>query len=266
VRQREDGPLDVADLERELARDPGAATVVSLAAGDLNRGAFDPFEEVCERAHAHDAWVHVDGAFGLWAAASERFRHLVRGVERADSWATDAHKWLNVPYDCGLAFVAHPESHRSSMSIPVSYKVEVAGVRDENEWGPEWSRRARGFATYAALRALGRRGVARLVEDCCDRTRELVGRLAELPGVEVLSAPVINQALVRFVDPAGDHDARTDAVIRRIARGGEAWFGPATWRGRRVMRISVSSWRTGPEDVERTVAAVAAALGGAAAR
>jgi glutamate/tyrosine decarboxylase-like PLP-dependent enzyme len=261
VAQSEDGPLDVGDLERVLARDPGAPTIVALAAGDLNRGAFDPFAEACERAHARGAWVHVDGAFGLWAAASPRFRHLVRGVEQADSWATDAHKWLNVPHDCGLALVAHPASHRAAMSIPVSYRVDVEGVRDQFEWGPDWSRRARGFATYAALRALGRRGVAELVERCCDRARDLVRGLGELPGVEVLSAPVINQGLVRFTDPDGDHDARTEAVIRRIARSGAAWFGPATWRGMRVMRISVSSWRTSAGDVERTVAAVAAALG-----
>ncbi len=239
---------------------PEHPTIVSLAAGDLNRGAFDPFDVICDMAHSHGAWVHVDGAFGLWVAASPRLRHLASGIAKADSWATDAHKWLNVPYDSGVAFVAHPEAHRQAMSIPAAYKVEVEDVRDQVDWNPEWSRRARAIPLYAALRNFGRRGVADMVERCCDHAAELVQRIGELPGAEVLSRPVINQGLVRFLDAGGDHDARTDAVIRGIVESGEAWFGPTTWNGMRVMRVSVSNHRTGEEDVARAVATVRAAL------
>jgi glutamate/tyrosine decarboxylase-like PLP-dependent enzyme len=260
VAQRADGTIDLGALARELDGARDAPTIVALAAGDLNRGAFDPFGAACEVAHACGAWVHVDGAFGLWAAASRRHRHLVAGVEHADSWATDAHKWLNVPYDSGIAVVADRDAHRDSMRIPAAYKVEVAGVRDQFEWGPEWSRRARGFALYAALRALGRDGVADLVDRCCDLATLLVDRLGEQPGVEVLARPVSNQGLVRFLAADGDHDARTEAVIALIHEDGIAWFGPTTWHGMRVMRVSVSNYRTMPDDVDRVVDAVAAAL------
>lgn len=256
----DDGTLDVDALETELAKDPALPTIVSLAAGDLNRGAFDPIDAICDLAHAHNAWVHIDGAFGLWVASSQRYRHLVKGIEKADSWATDAHKWLNVPYDSGIAFVADPDAHRTAMTIPAAYKIEVENVRDQIEWGPEWSRRARGIPLYAALRTLGRNGVAEIIERCCDLARDLVSRLGSLPGVEVLSEPIINQGLVRFLDPDGDHDRRTDAVINRINEGGEAWFGPTTWRGMRVMRVSLSNFRTTAEDIDRTVAAVKAAM------
>jgi len=260
VDKREDGTLDVAALETKLGSDPDMPTIVSLAAGDLNRGAFDPFDVACDLAHAHGAWVHIDGAFGLWAAASPRFRHLVKGIEKADSWATDAHKWLNVPYDNGIAFVADPEAHKTAMSIPAPYKVEVEDVRDQFEWGPEWSRRARGITVYAALRTLGRSGVAEMIERCCDLTRDLVSKLAVLPGVEVLTTPVINQGLVRFLDPDGDHDRRTVEVINRINASGEAWFGPTMWHGMRVMRISLSNFRTNASDIRRTVEAVRLAM------
>ncbi len=256
----DDGTIDVGALKTELEKNPDMPTIVSLAAGDLNRGAFDPFDEVCDLAHAHDAWVHIDGAFGLWVASTSRYRHLVKGYEKADSWATDAHKWLNVPYDSGMAFVADPVSHKAAMTIPAAYKVDVDNVRDQFEWGPEWSRRARGIPLYAALRTLGRNGVAEIIERCCDLAQELVSRLGELPGVEVLAEPIINQGLVRFLDPDGDHDARTDEVIHRINEGGEAWFGPTTWHGMRVMRISLSNFRTTREDIDRTVAAIEVAL------
>ena len=260
VAMNDDGTIDVAALKIELEKNPDMPTIVSLAAGDLNRGAFDPFSDVCDLAHAHNAWVHIDGAFGLWVASSPRYRHLVKGIEKADSWATDAHKWLNVPYDSGIAFVADPESHKTAMAIPAAYKVEVADVRDQFEWGPEWSRRARGIPIYAALRTLGRNGVAEMIERCCDLTRDFVLKLGELPGVEVLTAPVINQGLVRFLDPDGDHDKRTDEVIDRINEGGEAWFGPTVWHDMRVMRISLSNFRTTSDDIERAFAAVKAAL------
>ncbi len=260
IDMHEDGTIDVDALQTELEKDSTAPTIVALAAGDLNRGAFDPFDAVCDLAHAHGAWVHIDGAFGLWAASSERLRHLVKGIEKADSWATDAHKWLNVPYDSGIAFVADPEAHKAAMTIPAAYKIEFENVRDQIEWGPEWSRRARGIPLYAALRTLGRNGVADIIERCCDLTSDLVTRLGDLPGVEILSEPIINQGLVRFLDPDGDHDARTDAVIDRINEGGEAWFGPTTWRGMRVMRVSLSNFRTTAHDIDRTVAAIKTAM------
>ena len=260
VALKDDGTIDVAALKTELEKNPDMPTIVSLAAGDLNRGAFDPFSDACDLAHAHNAWVHIDGAFGLWVASSPRYRYLVKGIEKADSWATDAHKWLNVPYDSGIAFVADPESHKTAMAIPAAYKVEVDDVRDQFEWGPEWSRRARGIPLYATLRTLGRNGIAEMIERCCDLTRDFVLKLGELPSVEVLTVPVINQGLVRFLDPDGDHDKRTDEVIDRINDSGEAWFGPTVWHDMRVMRISLSNFRTTSDDIERAVAAVKAAL------
>ena len=260
VAMRDDGTINVDALETELAKNPSMPTIVSLAAGDLNRGAFDPFDEVCDLAHAHNAWVHVDGAFGLWVATSERYRHLVKGIEKADSWATDAHKWLNVPYDSGIAFVADPDAHKAAMSIPAAYKIEVENVRDQIEWGPEWSRRARGIPLYAALRTLGRNGVASMIERCCDLTRELVLGLGELPGVEVLSEPIINQGLVRFLGDDGDHDRRTEEIIKRIIDDGAAWFGPTTWHDMRVMRVSLSNFRTTAGDIDRTIEAVRNAM------
>ncbi len=260
VELKDDGTINVAALKIELEKYPGMPTIVSLAAGDLNRGAFDPFDQVCDLAHAHNAWVHIDGAFGLWVASSERYCHLVKGIEKADSWATDAHKWLNVPYDSGIAFVADSESHKIAMTIPAPYKVVVDNVRDQFEWGPEWSRRARGIPLYAALRTLGRNGVGKMIERCCDLTRDFVLELGQLPGVEVLTTPVINQGLVRFLDPDGDHDTRTDEIITRINTSGNAWFGPTQWHGMRVMRISLSNFRTTPDDIEQAVAAIKVAM------
>jgi len=251
------GRVDAAALESALERASGSPAIVVLQAGEINTGSCDDFETLIPLAKRHCAWVHVDGAFGLWAAASAPHRHLVRGVEGADSWATDGHKWLNVPHDCGFAFVAHPEAHRAAMSHRSSYVSYDGDARDEMEWNPEWSRRARGFATYAALRSL--------VERCCRHARSLGERIGQLPGAELLSEPVINQALVRFVDArAGateaDHAARTDAVIAAINATGEAYFTASSFKGRRVMRISVSNWQTSEEDVERTVQAVESVL------
>jgi len=253
--------VEPKSLEDALLRKPEAPKIVVLQAGDINTGACDPFEALVPIAHAHGAWVHVDGAFGLWAAASAEHRHLVRGVERADSWATDGHKWLNVPHDCGYAFVAHPEAHRAAMSQRSSYVAYDGDVRDEMEWNPEWSRRARGFATYAALRQLGRTGVNSLVDRCCAYARSLGTRIGQLRGAELLSEPTLNQAMVRFLDrrvgaAEADHASRTDAVIEAIAASGEAFFTGSIWKGRRVMRISVCNWRTSEEDVDRVVAAV----------
>jgi glutamate/tyrosine decarboxylase-like PLP-dependent enzyme len=250
----EAGRLTGEGLRSALER--GVPTIVLLQAGDLNIGAYDPFETLIPMAHEEGAWVHVDGAFGLWAAASPQYRHLLRGVEQADSWATDGHKWLNVPYDCGYAFVADAEAHRAAMSHRAPYLTHASDGRDALDWTPEWSRRGRGWATYAALRQLGRAGVAELIERCCRHARRLVNGIGALAGAEVLWEPTINQGLVRFGD-----DARTERVIAQVTAAGEAFFGPTTWRGKRAMRVSVCNWRTTDEDVERAIAAVSRVLG-----
>jgi glutamate/tyrosine decarboxylase-like PLP-dependent enzyme len=261
-----EGQLPVDALERALRTDPSASTIVLLQAGDVNTGKYDSFETLIPIAKQFNAWVHVDGAFGLWAAASPRYRHLVRGVAEADSWATDGHKWLNVPYDCGYAFVADPAAHRASMSSHAAYLTQDGDARDQLDWTPEWSRRARAFPTYAALRQLGRSGVSALVDRCCQQAHSLVSEIGSLPGAEVVSEPVINQGLVRFLDPRpgasdGDHDRRTEEVISAILASGEAFFGGTTWRGQRAMRVSVSNWQTSEADVRRVVSAVAKVLG-----
>jgi glutamate/tyrosine decarboxylase-like PLP-dependent enzyme len=260
-----DGQLPANSLEQALKADSSAPTIVLLQAGDVNTGKYDSFEKLIPIAKHYGAWVHVDGAFGLWAAASARYRHLIKGVAEADSWATDGHKWLNVPYDCGYAFVADAEAHRASMSSHAAYLTEDGDARDPLDWTPEWSRRARAFPTYAALRQLGRNGVSDLVERCCQHAHSLVMEMGRLPGAEVVSEPVINQGLVRFLDPKpgasdADHDRRTEEVIAGILTSGEAFFGGTTWRGRRAMRVSVSSWLTSEEDVRRVVRAVAEVL------
>lgn len=256
-----EGRLKPDALAEALGRNSSTATIVLLQAGDVNIGAFDSFPDLIPMAHQHGAWVHVDGAFGLWAQASPRYRQVSQGVEAADSWATDGHKWLNVTYDSGYAIVAHPDAHRASMTYRASYLTHDSDVRDQMDWNPEFSRRARGFATYAALRELGRNGVAALVERCCANAAAIVDGIGRLPGVEVLWRPVINQGLVRFLDPkSSDHDKHTDRVIAAIAQTGEAFFTGTTWRGQRAMRVSVSNWQTSQEDVRRTVRAVETAL------
>jgi glutamate/tyrosine decarboxylase-like PLP-dependent enzyme len=201
--------------------------------------------------------VHVDGAFGLWAAASPRLRPLVAGVERADSWATDAHKWLNVPYDSGLVLCAHPEAHRAAMGVRASYLIHgTGGERDALDYNPEFSRRARGFPVYAAIRALGRAGIAGLVERCCTLARRFAGRLTADEGAEVLNDVVLNQVLVRFLAADGDHDGHTRRVVERVRQDGTCWMSGTTWRGRAAMRISVSNWTSDEADVDRSVAAI----------
>jgi glutamate/tyrosine decarboxylase-like PLP-dependent enzyme len=248
-------------LESALGNDSDRPTIIVLQAGDLNTGQFDRFAELIPIAHRHNAWVHVDGAFGLWAAASPAYRHLMAGAELADSWVTDGHKWLNVPYDRGFAFVADTDAHRAAMGYSTSYLPGTEEtIRDPRNWDIEMSRRARGFTVYAAIRALGRNGIAEIVDSCCSCAADLVRKLGELDGCEVLWSPIINQGVVRFLSPVAgatdaDHDARTTAVVAEIVRSGEAFFGLVDWNGAKAMRISVSSWQTTAEDVDRTVAA-----------
>jgi glutamate/tyrosine decarboxylase-like PLP-dependent enzyme len=252
----EQGRLRADRLGGVLAECDGP-TIVCAQVGNVNSGAFDPVAAICDLAHAHGAWVHVDGAFGLWAAASPALRALVAGADRADSWATDAHKWLNVPYDSGLVFVADPDAHRAAMRKTASYlPVETPGERDGDSFVPESSRRARGFAVWAALRTLGRSGVADLVDRCCALARRFAAQLAAAPGVEVLNDVVLNQVVVRF----GGSDETTRRVIAAAQDEGTSWFGGTVWRGVAAARISVSSWATTESDVDRTVAAILAEL------
>lgn len=255
------GRLTADELRRSLEETPNQPTIVLLQAGDLNIGAFDPFDELIPIAHEFGAWAHIDGAFGLWAAASPKYKHLLNGYETADSWVADGHKWLNVPYDCGYAIIAHPDVHIASMSYRASYMVHDLEARDPMDWNPEWSRRARGVPTYAALRQLGRDGVANLIERTCAFAHDLVTRIGELPGAEMVWEPQINQGLVRYLDPSpnatdADHDAWTDRVIAEIQKDGEAFFGGTTWQGKRCMRVSVCNWQTTAGDVDRAVNAV----------
>jgi glutamate/tyrosine decarboxylase-like PLP-dependent enzyme len=256
-----DGRLDYATLEAALSHGSGPA-IIALNAGDLNLGVFDSFATLVPLARRHGAWVHIDGAFGMFARASPRFDALTAGLELADSWATDCHKWLNVPPDCGFVVVRHRDAHLRALTVRDSYFVAEDAARDQIDWNPEWSRRARGFPVYAALRELGRDGLTSLIDRCVDHCGRLVDGIGALPGAEVVWRPTINQGLVRFLGPSADaspeeHDARTDDVINRINRSGEAMFGGVTWNGRRAMRVSVVNWRTTAADIDRTVAAVA---------
>ncbi|MFM2070957.1 MAG: hypothetical protein RLZZ623_1220 [Actinomycetota bacterium] len=250
------------DLARVLALDPGHPTIVCCQAGNVNTGALDPVGALAAVAHAHGAWLHVDGAIGLWAAASDTQRLV--GLEDADSWSTDAHKWLNVPYDCGIVICRHTASHRAAMTVTAAYLVQAApGTdRDPVDWNPEFSRRARGVPVYAALASLGRQGIGAIVEQCCAQARRFAELLAAEPGIVVLNDVALNQVLVRFLAPSGadaDHDARTRAVIAEVQRDGTCWLGGSTWRGQAVMRISVSNYSTSEADVVASVAAIIAA-------
>jgi glutamate/tyrosine decarboxylase-like PLP-dependent enzyme len=234
-------------------------TIVCVQAGNVNSGAFDPAAEICARAHAAGAWVHVDGAFGLWAAASPRYRHLTEGVEQADSWATDAHKWPNAGYDCGIAFVRDAEQLRSAMAATSAYFIP-GGEREPSQFTPEMSRRARGVELWAALASLGRRGLADLIDRTCEHAQRFAGGL-RAQGFEILNDVVINQVLVSFGPP----DV-TRAVIARVQEDGTCWCGGTEWQGRVAMRISVSSWATTSQDVDVSIAALVRAVGSSSAR
>ena len=246
-------------LEAAFAREHGP-TIVCLQAGHVNTGAFDPFAPLIAIAQRRDAWVHVDGAFGLWARAAEdpELRGLADGVERADSWGVDAHKWLNVPYDSGLAIVAHPAAHRAAMAQRASYLLRAEGERrDGMDWTPEASRRARAVPIYAVLKALGRRGVSELVVNSCARARQMAALLAVRSGVTILNDVVLNQVLVRVRSRAGENI--TPEVIARVQQEGVCWVGGTVWQKEPAMRVAISNWSTSAADIEASAAAIARA-------
>ncbi len=253
----EQGRIRLDALGAALDRVPvDAPTIVCLQAGNLHSGAFDPFPHAIELAHAHNAWVHVDGAFGLWAAACPRLAHLTSGIAGADSWATDAHKTLNVPYDCGIAVVADPVALRAALGVHASYLLlEETGAGDPYEKVPELSRRARGLPVWAALRSLGRDGVADLVDDLAAHARRLAGGIGNIVGAEILNDVEYTQVCVGF-----GGDQRTRAVTDRLIADGETWMSGSRWHGQDVLRISVSNWSTDDNDDERAIEAVRRAV------
>lgn len=225
-------------------------TIVCTQAGNINSGAIDPIGEICDAVEGTGAWVHVDGAFGLWAAASKTLRSMTEGMQRAHSWATDAHKWLNVPYDSGIAFVRDAADLASAMAITADYLITETEHRNPSDYTPELSRRGRGIDVWAALLSLGRNGVEKLIEGCCEHARRFAAGLSAA-GFEVLNDVVLNQVVVSFGD-----DARTREVIEAIQRDGTCWCGVTVWQGRTAMRISVSSWATTGKDVEKSLRAM----------
>jgi glutamate/tyrosine decarboxylase-like PLP-dependent enzyme len=230
--------------------------IICAQAGEITTGAFDDLAAIADIAKAAGAWVHVDGAFGIWAAVSPALRHLVTGLERCDSWAFDAHKWLNVPYDSGLAFCAHPAAHHAAMDVTASYLVRADGDAYEPiDWSPAFSRRSRGFAVYAALKSLGRSGVADLVERSCAHARSFAAGLAGVPGCEVLNEVVLNQVVFRFAD-----DRATSRILRDVIDSGEAWLSSTTVDGRKAIRFSVCNWQTSESDVMRALKAFGVAV------
>ena len=249
------------ELEAELGRSD-LPTIVCAQAGEVNTGAFDPIAQIVDSCSTHGAWCHIDGAFGLWAAASPRYRELLGGHDRADSWATDGHKWLNVPYDCGIAAVADRSAHRAAMTSTAAYiPPPDEEIPSGFDWSPEFSRRARGVPVYAALRALGRAGVGDMVDRHCELARRMAAKLAAADDVEILSDVVLNQVLVRF----GDDDL-TNAVIERVQDDGTCWLSGTTFRGRAAMRVSVVNWQTTADDADRSAEAILSAARTAAGR
>jgi glutamate/tyrosine decarboxylase-like PLP-dependent enzyme len=242
-----------ADRLAEVLPTLDGPVIVCAQAGNVNTGAFDPLRDIARSARARGAWLHVDGAFGLWARASASRSAVADGIELADSWATDAHKWLNVPYDSGVAIVRDAEAHRAAMTVSAAYLVQTRGAeRDAVDWVPEFSRRARGIPVYATLRALGREGVAALVDRCCAHARRFADLLGAEPGVAILADVVLNQVLVRF----GDDDALTREVIARVQQDGTCWASGTTWHGLAALRLSVSNWATGDDDIAASADAI----------
>jgi len=239
-----------ADLLAAALRECSGPCIVCAQAGNVNTGAFDPLPAIADAAKERGAWLHVDSAFGLWAAASQQHAHLVQGIDHADSVATDAHKWLNVPYDCGVLFCADEAAHRTAMSLTAAYIVNTKTERDPDNFVPEESRRARAIPVYAALRSLGRRGLSEMIERNCRQARRF-GEALRAAGFEILNDVVLNQVLVSFGTPE-----QTQATIAAIQQDGTCWCGGTVWKGRTAMRISVSNWSTTDEDVEKSIEAI----------
>jgi glutamate/tyrosine decarboxylase-like PLP-dependent enzyme len=259
---RADGSMDPAGFERALAEAGAGPVLAVLQAGHINTGACDDFQRLIPLARARGAWVHVDGAFGLWARACPSRAALVAGVDEADSWATDGHKWLQLPYDSGFAIVRDADAHRRAMTAAASYLPAAQGAeRDPAQHVPELSRRARGFAAWALLQHLGRQGVAALVQRHCDAARALAAALSAEPGVAVLNDVVLNQVLVQFgaAEDGAAADALTAAVIARVQRDGECFAGGTRWKGRWVMRLSVIGYSTDADDIRRSAGAIVTA-------
>ncbi len=246
-------------LEKTLAPLSGPI-LVAAQAGNVSTGAFDAIDEIAPIVHAKNGWLHVDGAFGLWAAAAPKRRHLTRGLALADSWATDGHKWLNVPYDSGLVIVREPENLKAALTKSGAYLIRTETARDNHDYTPESSQRARAFVLWATLRSLGREGVGALVERCCSLATRFAERL-RAGGVVVLNDVVINQVLVRFEPPAGvEAAAFTKAVVARVQQGGVTWASGTSWHGQECLRISVSNWSTTEADIDRSAEAILAAF------
>jgi glutamate/tyrosine decarboxylase-like PLP-dependent enzyme len=267
VEADEQGRLRPDRLREVLAGLRDRPVIVCAQSGNVNTGSFDPLPEIVAAVRElPNAWLHVDGAFGLWAAVSPDLRHLVAGLGDADSWTTDAHKWLNVPYDSGIAIVRDAAAHQAAMTLGAAYYIETAGAeRDPYNWVAESSRRARGFPIYAALRQLGRDGLAEMVERCCTLARRMADGLRDAPGVTILNEVVLNQVLVRFAPPAASDGAASDdaaddtftrEVIAAVQADGTCWLGGTTWHGLAAMRISVSNWSTTEADADLSVAAI----------
>jgi len=252
-----------ADRLADVLRGGAGPCIVCAQAGNVNTGAFDTLAQIAHLARERGAWLHVDAAFGLWAATSPALQPLVAGAAQADSIATDAHKWLNVPYDSGVALTAHPESHRRALTLAAHYIQATQSERDPHEFAPEESRRARAIPIYASLRTLGRSGLREMVERCCALARRMAAALAKHPQVRILNDVVLNQVLVQFVPRAGgaDDTARfTQSIIANVQREGTCWLGGTTWQGNVAMRISVSNWSTTENDIDRSAAAILAAI------
>ena len=264
VETDEHGRMRASALAEALRAAEGPA-IVCAQAGNVNTGASDPLTEIAPLVHDRRpaAWLHVDAAFGLWAAASPAFAPLVAGIELADSVASDAHKWLNVPYDCGLVFTAHPEAHQRALTVPAHYIQMTPGEREPRTFTPDESRRARGVAVYAALRALGKRGLRELVERCCACARRMAEALRSHAQVRILNEVVLNQVLVQFAPPAGDsrdEGAFTEEVVRSVQDEGTCWLGSTVWHGQPAARLSVSNWSTTEADIDRSAAAILRAV------
>ena len=255
-----------ADALRAVLEEVTGPFIVCAQAGNVNTGAFDPITEIADAVGERNrhpgtcGWLHVDGAFGLWAATSPERAHLVTGIDRADSVATDGHKWLNVPYDSGIVFCAHPEAHRGAMSLSAAYIQATAAERDPHEFVPEESRRGRAVPLYAALRSLGTSGVADMIERCCRHAVRMADALRRHPHVRILNDVVLNQVLVRFEAPGRDADELTRAVIAGVQREGTCWLGGTTWHGMAAMRVAVSNWSTTDADIDKSAGAILAVL------